>query len=406
MALTLSNFYTQGFPSWPEVMGVYGVELPKKGHIIDWYMPYNATNLQKIKKITFRQSTVYLIPQLKSKNYIFELISILIYQIRLFITLIKANKVRKYNIIQARDDIFSGLTLLIIKIVMQKPLTFNYSFPFYEAALDFYKKGSVNKIQLLNYHIQDLVLKKIIFKKSSFIFPISNSMKQILSKEGIPANKMYPLTLGVEPEIFKINNHHINLKSKLHINNEDFIFSYVGSLGLGRGIPLIIEALEIVVKKYPNTKLLLVGSDSKIKVLRSMVNDKKIDKNVIFTGQVSYFEVPNYIYISNACISIVNPIPSFLVSSPCKIFEYMLIAKPVIANKEIPEQKMAITESDCGEAIKYDKIYLATAMIKFIETNDNELQKIGDNGKKWVLNNRTFEIISDKLENIYLNIIK
>jgi glycosyltransferase involved in cell wall biosynthesis len=404
MALVLSNFYTPGFPSWPEIMGVYGVELPKKGHTIDWYMPYNATNLKQIKKIIFQHSTVYLIPQIKSKNYLFQLISILIYQIRLFFIIFKNNKMRHYNIFQARDDVFSGITFLIIKKILRKPFTFNYSFPFYEGALDHYNLGRLNKIQLINYQLQDIVLKKILFKNVNYLFPISNQMKKNLAKEGISAEKMHPLTEGVEPELFKINNHQIGLKNKLNINQNDTLFTYVGSLGILRGVGLIVEALEIVVKTYPNTKVLFVGSDHSNNQLKTYIKTKNLANDIIFTGQVSYFEVPNYIYISDACISIVRDLPSFHVSSPCKIFEYMLIGKPVIANNEIPEQKMTIEESKGGEAIRFDKTDLANAMIKYIENKAN-LVKIGNNGKKWVIKNRSFKVISQKLEEIYLEIL-
>jgi glycosyltransferase involved in cell wall biosynthesis len=404
MALTLANFYTPDFPSWPEVMGIYGIELPKRGHIVDWYMQYNVTSLKKIQKIKFQKSTIYLIPQFKSKNYLLNLISIFIYQIRLFLLLLKVNKKRSYNVLQARDDVFSGITLLITKKLLHKPLTFNYSFPYYEATLDHYRYHLVNKIQLLNYQIQDIILKKIVLPHSEYIFPISSQMKKNLKREGFSENKMHPLTEGVEPEIFKVNDNRFTLRKKLGIQDTDFVFAYIGSLGMLRGMDLIVDSFEIVVKKYPNAKLLLVGSNPRSNILKDIIKTRNLDQNVIFTGQIPYVEVPNFIDISDVCLSIVRDLPSFHVSSPCKIFEYLAIGKPVLANREIPEQLMAISESKGGVATKYDKTDLSNSMINYME-NKSLLKEIGERGKKWVIKNRSFKVMTIELEKIYLNII-
>ncbi len=405
MALILSNFYSEGFPSWPEVMGVYGIELPKKGYIVDWYMSYNASNFQKIKTIKFHSSTVYLIPRLKSNNYLFSLLSIFIYQLRLLFTIIRNKKVNRYNILQVRDDIFSGLTSLFLKTILNIPLTFNYSFPFYEGAYDFYMNNKISKFELLTIYIQDIFLKRIIFKNCDFIFPISKEMSDNLYNDGIQKEKMYPLTLGVEPEIFKITPHSHTIKSELGLNKDDFIFSYIGSLGILRGLDLILDALEIVLIKHPETKVLFVGSTESTNTLKSIINTKKLNKNIIFSGQVSYFEVPNYISISDVCLSIIRPLRCFYVASPCKIFEYMLIGKPIIANEEIPEHMRVITASNCGKLVKFNKLDLANAMLMFIENKIN-LHESGINGQNWVLKNRTFKLAADNLEKIYLNIIK
>ena len=48
MLLILSDFYDEKKLSWPEVMGIYGINLPKRGHEISWILPYRIGIFNKI----------------------------------------------------------------------------------------------------------------------------------------------------------------------------------------------------------------------------------------------------------------------------------------------------------------------------------------------------------------------
>ncbi len=405
MALILGNFYTKSFPSWPQVTGVYGLNLPNKGHLVDMFMPYHANAFQKTQSIALYKSRIYLIPWMKTNSYLFSMVTFMIYQMRLFFSLLKLNKENHYNIFQVRDEIFSGITVLLYNILLKKKYTFNYSFPFFEGLNEAYRNGEkVNKIQLLFFYIQDIILKNLLFKKSTYIFPISGEMLSELVKIGIPRDKMYPLTEGIEPTTFKINSNYNELKKILNINDNEFIISYVGSLSSSRGIEIIIDAFEMVLKDNPQTKLLLIGSGNDFNYLKNKVDRKNLNNSIIFTGQVSHDEVPNYISISNVCLSIIKPLKSFFVSSPCKLFEYMILGKPIIANKEIPEHERVISESNCGLLTEYNTNDIKNAINYSIKNYDN-FKLLGENGKKWVIEKRTFSKISEQLEEIYLSLL-
>jgi glycosyltransferase involved in cell wall biosynthesis len=406
MALILGNFYSKTFPSWPQVVGVYSVNLPKKGHIVDFFKPYPGKSFDKIQQEQLHSSRVYLIPWEKTDSFIFSTFTFLIYQIRLFFLLLRLTKQNNYNLFQVRDEIFSGITTLVFSKLLNKKYVFNYSFFFYEGIFEAYKEGAkISKIKLYSFNIQDIILKKVILVHSSYILVISKEMLAELSKLGIPKHKMLPFTEGVEPTLFKTNSHFTNLKKELGFSDNDFIITYIGSLSTSRGIELILDSFKMMYKDYPKTKLLLVGSGNDYDNLRNIATKNGIIKSVVFTGQVPYLDVPNYIAISDVCLSIIKPLRSFYVSSPCKIFEYMIMGKPVIANREIPEHNRILSESDSGFLISYNSRQLRDAIIESIKRS-TDLEKMGKNGKTWVTENRTFKQIAKALEEVYFTLLE
>jgi glycosyltransferase involved in cell wall biosynthesis len=406
LLLVLFNFYEEGMASGPEVMGIYGYSLPKKGHKIDWIMPFKNNKLSIICTKKFLNTNIYLISFTKSKNMVLMGASYLIYYIRLFIFLLLFSK--KYDVIQVRDDVFSSIFVLITCYFYKKKFIFNYSFPFYEAALEASRLGRPKlSFRLPYWKLYDIILKKIVLKKANYIFPISNEMLYQLSCNGLNINKMHPMPLGVEPNNFKISKYKIKSKGSLGFCKEDFILLYIGSLNKIRGLDIIINAFSKAIINNPNIKLIFVGDGDGIELLKEKTKLYGLENCILFTGKVSYSLVPGYIYHSDACLSIIEPLKCYYVCSPCKLFEYLYMGKPVIANEEIPEHKRIIQSSNGGILVKYNEESITNAILEMasIYNDPYKYTQLGERGRKWIIENRTFDIISKDIEQIYLNLI-
>ena len=80
-----------------------------------------------------------------------------------------------------------------------------------------------------------------------------------------------------------------------------------------------------------------------------------------------------------------------------KIFEYMAMAKPVVANEEIFEHKEVLEQSGGGLLVAYAKEQFAEAILKLLN-NTKMARQMGKMGRYWVNNNRTYEILARNLE--------
>lgn len=126
-------------------------------------------------------------------------------------------------------------------------------------------------------------------KNADEVISISNFLRKELKKQtGIDSKVEY---IPVDKKRFHKGIDNKKIRKKYNIRNEPILL-YVGRISPHKGIHLLIESFKIVQKKYPETKLIIIGKHTfpnYSKKLRKMAN-----KNVIFTGFVPDEELPYY----------------------------------------------------------------------------------------------------------------
>ena len=133
-------------------------------------------------------------------------------------------------------------------------------------------------------------------------------MKEELVKQGIPDSKMMPLPLGVNPELFSQNEDGMKIREKYDLNDEQVIL-YIGTMDKLRQLDIIIRAFSKVRGHRENVKLLMVGDGNDKLNLEDLASKLGLQDDVIFTGQVPYFDVPYYIAAADICLC---PVPPYL----------------------------------------------------------------------------------------------
>ncbi|SUM42946.1 TarF-like protein [Staphylococcus petrasii] len=85
-----------------------------------------------------------------------------------------------------------------------------------------------------------------------------------------------------EPVLVNIVNGKIN---SVEFKDEDFKIASVGRLSPEKGFDLLIEAVSKVVKKYPNTKLYIMGEGVEKNKLTKLIKKLKLENHVYLLGQ-------------------------------------------------------------------------------------------------------------------------
>ncbi len=397
ICLLLSDPFYPDMPARPAITEIYGKCLPSFGHRVTWITP----SMEKGKGFSerkFKEVKVYTIPRPLSSSLPLKIFNLISYYSKEYTLLTTIFKEEKYDIIQVRNNIFGALLALHIRKKYDIPFVFQYSFP----------KG-VYKVQKLEKHYSlyfgkfESHITKYIMLKADLIFPISKWMASELIKEGIQKSKMMPLPLGVNPELFSLKKDGSRIREKYGLNSGK-VFLYVGTMDKLRELSIIIRAFSKVMKHKDNVKLLMVGDGNDKTNLKELVSMLGIQTDVVFTGQVSYFDVPDYIATSDVCLCPVPPLSIYKVSSPTKMFEYMVMEKPVVANEEIPEQKEVIGESGGGVLVKFEDESFAEGIIELLN-NPERAKEMGRKGREWVVENRSYENMAREVERKYYELL-
>jgi glycosyltransferase involved in cell wall biosynthesis len=315
--------------------------------------------------------------------------------------ILKIFKEGNYNLIFVRDDVFDGLLAAYIKGRHKVPFVLQLSNPL-EQTWEHYKTEP-KKYRVLYYVIDRFsrFLANRLLREADLILPISKWLKDHLARQGIPEMKIMPCPSGVDIQAF-CDKDAKGLHEKYGLDNLKVII-YIGTLDKLRYLSVLIHAFSKVRAERKHVKLLMVGEGKDEEKLKKLTNELGIEADVMFTGQVPQAEVPNFIAASDIGVSPVPPLSFFKLSSPIKMFEYMAMGKPVVANEEIPEHKEVLEGSGGGILVPFTAEAFASAIIQLLD-NPEQAAEMGQQGKEWVLENRTYEILARQVEKRFLHL--
>ncbi len=131
---------------------------------------------------------------------------------------------------------------------------------------------------------------------------------------------------------------------------------------------------------------------------RNKVKEKRLRYAFIFTGQVLYKKVPNYIGAMDICVAPHQKDSNQ--ASPVKIFDYMACGRPVVASN-IDVVREIVGKSECALLVAPQKVdNLVKGIISLIEDEERR-KEMSIRGREYaVYNFDRKKIIEDFLSNI------
>lgn len=217
-----------------------------------------------------------------------------------------------------------------------------------------------------------LYLKMLVysFKKSSLIVTVSPQLKQWLIDYGVPEDKIKWLPHGVDLERFSIGN----------LPKEDFILINTAQFVSIRGSEMILKSMKRLSNFDKKIRYLGLGDpDERIKKWNSSFRREGIENSIKLCGGVDNKKVPEFLSKAKIGISILEKNEYYSRSPPQKIFEYMAMGLPTIAN-DIPTHTEFIKDGYNGFIIDSAE-EMVEAILKL--KNDDELyEKISTNARE------------------------
>ncbi len=308
----------------------------------------------------------------------------------------------KYDLVFVRGSgigIFDGLVATYIK--RKSKVLFVYELPNPLDQWEMIKMASP-KHRSLHYLVSKFQerIGRFLLHQADLILPISTVLQDyLITNNGIPASKILTIPVGIDVRAFSSQDGK-QVTAKYQLNDSKIVI-YVGNLDKARMLKLLIEAFAIVRSQKLNAKLLLIGKGDDAGNLRKLTDELGMNNSVIFIGHVSRSEIPDFIAAADIGVSVVPPLPFYMFSSPIKMFEYMAMVKPVVANQEIPEHKEVIDQCGGGILVPFTAAAFAIAIIELLN-NPEKSANMGKKGREWVVQNRSYDILARQVEERYL----
>lgn len=357
--------------------------LEKKGHTV-----YIVTvNADKLEYKYEDDDKIIRIPGVPIGIYDYRLTGV--YPLRII------NKIKKWDldVIHSQTEFGVGTFARIIANQFKIPIVHTYH-TMYEDYLYYITKGyfensSKKLLEYLTKFYCDKTINELIVPTKKIYNLFKSKYKYDRSVHIVPT--------GIEVERFYKENFDSkkieNLKKKLGIKITDFVILFVGRIAKEKNIDFLIEGI----KKQKNVKLLIVGDGPDMDHFKKIISKNKLEDNVIFTGKISYDEIPIYYQVANVFAT-----ASVTETQGLTVIEAMAASLPVLVIKDESFEDVVIDRFN-GFIFKDKKEY--KKLIEELLDNPSILYNIGIQARNFS-NNYSSKYFAEKILDVYECAIK
>ncbi|MEL3970750.1 glycosyltransferase family 4 protein [Rossellomorea oryzaecorticis] len=176
---------------------------------------------------------------------------------------------------------------------------------------------------------------------------------------------------------------------------------YIGGITRLRGIEEMVRSMEELNKDTASSDVTLhLAGAFAPPSLQEEMEQLEGWKHVNFEGYLNRKEVSDLLNTSSVGLVILHPEPRYVVSYPIKLFEYMSAGLPVIAS-DFPLWRGIVEDAQCGICVDPMSPGEIADAVRYLLNNKEEARKMGENGRKAIMNKYNWEQESVRLVELY-----
>ena len=289
-----------------------------------------------------------------------------------------------------------GLKMPLIKWLKRKPTIYNVQDIFPDSLVG---TGLTHEGSLI-WKIGRMV-EKITYRYADKIIVISEDFKKNIMAKGVPGDKIEVIYNWVDQnKVVDVPREENKLFDVYGLERSKFYITYNGNIGLTQNMDMLLDVAKELQEEYEDIHFVLVGNGAYLDEVKRKVADQQLE-NVHLLPFQPYEDISHVFSLGDASLVISKPGVGAN-SVPSKTWSIMSASRPVLANFDENELKTIIENNHCGIFTKAgDKEAFKESILTLY--NHRELcQEYGHNGRKFVLDNLTREVGTQK----YVDVIK
>jgi glycosyltransferase involved in cell wall biosynthesis len=319
--------------------------------------------------------------------------------------LVNALKTLKHvpiDVILVRNDLMSAQVAQAFASRRGIPFIFQISSPDAEFRMRQAKQGhSLVHLYTRLRSYQDLHIRRKLCRRANVVLAISAAMRRhMIEIEHIAAERVFAFPMGFNESRMLDPMRLSEMRVRLNLP-ESGIMIYSGVLDPVREPHWMLDVLSRVNATLPEVVLLVLTGQTETDPRREQFEREAAMRsvNVKVIGPLPHREVGEYLQCADVMLSPYPPIFEHYVCSPTKSIEALGVGLPVVGNHEVEEHAVILNRSGGGITVPWDIDAFAAAVVGMLSDPD-ERQRMGERGRLWALQNRTYSSLTDYLETI------
>ncbi len=224
------------------------------------------------------------------------------------------------------------------------------------------------------------LLERSTYQKARFIWAVTAGIRERLVASGVPAERVFLLTNGVDTTQFKPMPQ-AQARAQLGWDNR-FTILYAGTHGLAQGLSTVLDAAAQL-KWQPNIRFVFAGDGAAKADLVAQAREQEL-LNVSFIDPVPHEQMPVLLAAADACLVPLRRLPLFEGALPSKMYEVMACERPVLLGVDGEARRLAEQQAGAAIYVEPENVdSLASAILRVYE-HPELAQALGHNGRAFV----------------------
>jgi len=352
-----------GHKVWVVTNKFEGVNYPKHDNLKIVFIS-SPKKFEKKRRTTINNTTKYIFSTVKTGHSI--------------------TKNEKIDIIHS-NGVIAGLAGSIISILTSKNhiLTIHNIYP-QEYWKEWSKQQENSKFKAFLGKIQEKIVLKSRYK---VIHTVSELVKENLIK------------LEVKKPIVVIPNV-IRISESQNVSTNSFQFVLISRLVFYKNVQVILKALKIVKKKFPQVSFTIIGDGPYRKTLEKLVDNLELKENVSFEGTVIDETEKNKLIASSQALLQ----PSIYESFGLVILEAFSQKKPAIVSDLKPLSEI-VEHNKTGLVVPPHNEKEWAKTLEYALSHPKEIAKMGELGRKVLEEHYTLDIYWNRISKMYQDVV-
>lgn len=236
-------------------------------------------------------------------------------------------------------------------------------------------------------------------------FAISEALKAELVAEGLPEDKITVLPNAVDVERFTPLPPDRDLLEKYGLQGR-MVVGFIGSFTAYEGLESLMDAvLELNWRKFPVSLLLVGDGADKLKRLKALHQARGNHPAIIFTGRVPFEDVKRYYSLID-----IMPFPRIPAKvcqciPPLKPLEAMAMGKAVLVSNVAPLIEI-VRDGETGLVFESGNLPDLVEKLQALVTLPQLRQRLAQKGRTWVLAERDWRNVSERILRVYEGLLE
>jgi glycosyltransferase involved in cell wall biosynthesis len=284
-----------------------------------------------------------------------------------------------------------GVAVLAFSRLKRAPFVFNVSDIWPQSAIELgilRNRAAIWVAERLERHL---------YKRAARVTVPTAGMLERLVARGIPREKLFLLTNGVDTETYQPQAPDRQLAQKLGLDGHK-VFLYAGTHGLSQGLDVILEAAKLT--RDGDILYVLAGEGADKAALTAKAKSEGI-ANVRFLPNQPKDSMPGLLNLAYAAIIPLKPLDLFKNALPSKMFESMAVGQPIVASLW-GEAATLVEAAGCGIVTQPGDAAALEAAVETLAADPERARKMGRMGREYVVEHFNREKIAVRLRALLL----